>query len=260
MTTMSDIHCETHEALQKAATNMRRQYDKKKTSSRDYQVGDKVWLDSTNLHLPRPKKKLDDKRVGPFMIESKVGAAAYKLKLPPHWKIHPRFNEKLLTLYTPLAFPNQEVPPPPPPDLINDEEEFKIEEILDSRPRTIRGGRGKKSYEVIDYFVKWKGWTREHNSWVCDSEMGNAQEVIEEYENRNNSARRLDAPKSVTPQENKRVTMILDFKYEDQSCFYLAQRQDGKQKWVKDPDPDVWHDIIQDYWYSVCSDSENDEP
>ncbi len=183
MTTMSDIHQETREALQKAATNMKCQYDKKKTASCDYQVGDKVWLDSTSLHLPQPKKKLDDKRVGPFVIESKTGAATYKLKLPPHWKIHPRFNEKLLTPYVPLAFPNQEVLPAPPPDLINDEEEFEIEEILDSRPRTISGGRGKKSYEVIDYFVKRKGWTHEHNSWVHDSEMGNAQEAIEDYEN-----------------------------------------------------------------------------
>ncbi len=86
------------------------------------------------------------------------------------------------------------------------------------------------------------------------------QEAIEEYENHNNSARRLDATKTTTPQENKCVTMILDFKYKDQSCFYLAQRQDGKQKWVKDLDPDVWHNIIQDYWYSIRSDSENDEP
>ncbi len=124
----------------------------------------------------------------------------------------------------------------------------------------IHGGQGKKPYEVIDYFVKWKGWTCKHNSWVCDLEMGNAQEAIEDYENRTNSTRRLDATKTVTPQENKRVTMILNFKYEDQSCFYLAQCQDGKQKWVKDLDPDIWHDIIQDYWYSVCSDSDNDEP
>ncbi len=80
---MSNIHRETRDALQKAAGNMKRQYDKRKTTSRDYQVGDKVWLDSTNLHLPRPKKKLDDKRVGPFPVLEKVGAAAYKLKLPP---------------------------------------------------------------------------------------------------------------------------------------------------------------------------------
>ncbi len=124
--------------MEKAAENMKKQYDKKKQKARDYQVGDKVWLDATNLRLPCPKNKLDTNRVSPFSILDKAGAAAYKLKLPPHWKVHPRFNEKLLTPYIPPAFPNQEVPPPPPPNLINDEEEFEIEEILDSKPRMIR--------------------------------------------------------------------------------------------------------------------------
>ncbi len=239
---------------------MKTQYDKRKRPTHDYQVRDKVWLDTTNLHLPHPKKKLDDKRVGPFTILNKAGAAAYKLKLPPHWKIHLHFNEKLLTPYIPLAFPNQETPPPPPPDLINDDKYYEIEEVLDSRPRTIRGGQGKKSYKVIDYFIKWKGWTCEHNLWVQDSEMGNAQEAIEEYEGQTRDARRVDIAKIVTPNENKCITMVLDFKYEDKACFYLAQQQDRKQKWVKDLDPEQWHDLIQDYWYSTCSDSENDEP
>ena len=141
-----------------------------------------VWLDATNLHLPRPKKKLDDKRVGPFKILDKAGAAAYKLRLPPHWKIHSQFNKKLLMPYVPPAFLNQEQPPPLPPDLINNKEEFKIKEVLDSWPCTIHGWKGQKSWQVIDYFVKWKGWTREHNSWVRDEEMGNAQEAIKEYE------------------------------------------------------------------------------
>ncbi len=116
---------------------MKAQYDKGKRTARNYQIGDCVWLDSTNLSLPRPKKKLDDKRIGPFKVLEKAGASAYKLKLPPHWKIHPRFNEKLLTPYVPPAFPNQKLPPPPPPDLINDEEEFEIKEVLDSRPHTL---------------------------------------------------------------------------------------------------------------------------
>ncbi|KAK0184074.1 hypothetical protein F5146DRAFT_1145933 [Armillaria mellea] len=67
--------------------------------------------------------------------------------------------------YTPLAFPNQQTPAPPPPDLIDDEEQYEIEEVLDSRSCKIRGKKGKKSQEVTNYFVKWKGWTREHNSW-----------------------------------------------------------------------------------------------
>ncbi len=81
---MSQIHAETRNTLEKAADNMKKQYDKKKQKARDYQVGNKVWLDATNLRLPRLKKKLDDKCIGPFTILDKAGAAAYKLKLPPH--------------------------------------------------------------------------------------------------------------------------------------------------------------------------------
>ncbi len=234
---MSQIHKETCDALEKAADNMKKQYDKKKQKAHDYQVGDKVWLDATNLHLPHPKKKFDDKHVGPFMILDKhvgpftildkAGAAAYKLKLPPHWRIHPCFNEKLLTPYIPLVFPNQEVLPPPPPDLVDDEEEFEIEEILDSRPHTICRGQGKKAYKVVNYFIKWKGWTHEHNSWVRDSEMGHAQEAIEEYETRTSDIRRLDDTKNETPTKSI-VTMILDHKYSDNSeVKYLCQSDDG---------------------------------
>ncbi|SJL04345.1 uncharacterized protein ARMOST_07711 [Armillaria ostoyae] len=112
---MTKIHKETETALEEATGHMKAQYDKHKRPSKDYHIGDLVWLDTTNLHLPRPKKKLDDKRVGPFTILEKAGASTYKLKLPPHWKIHLHFNEKLLTPYVPPLFPNQEQPPPPPP-------------------------------------------------------------------------------------------------------------------------------------------------
>ncbi len=228
--TMTAIHKETEKALTEAAGRMKAQYDKRKCPTRDLQVGSRIWLDSTNLSLPRLKKKLDNKCVRPFEIIEKAGASAYKLKLPPHWKIHPRFNEKLLTPYIPPAFPNQELPPPPPPDLINDEEEFEIEEVLDSQPRTIRGRKGKKSQKAMDYFVKWKGWMWEHNSWVRDQEMGNAQEAIDEYEERTNSVRRLDATKIVT-RNHQNATMILDHEYQNNGTTrYLAQWDDGSQR------------------------------
>ncbi len=67
---MQKIHEEAKQALEKAAAQMKAQYDKKKRPAIKYQVGDKVWLDTTNLNLPRPKKKLDDKRTGPFLIVS----------------------------------------------------------------------------------------------------------------------------------------------------------------------------------------------
>ncbi len=49
MKEMSQIHAETHDVLKKATDNMKKQYNKKKQKARNYQVGDKVWLDATNL-------------------------------------------------------------------------------------------------------------------------------------------------------------------------------------------------------------------
>ncbi len=145
---------------------MKAQYDKKKHPAIKYQVGDKVWLDMTNFHLPCPKKKLADKRTGPFIITAKKGASAYTLKLLTNWHIHPTFNEALLTPYAPPAFPNQEQSPPPPPDLIDSAKHYKVEKVLDSRFRKVRGKAGKPWCQVTDYFVKWKGYGLKSNSWV----------------------------------------------------------------------------------------------
>ncbi len=76
---------------------MKVQYDKKKRPAVEYKIGDKVWLDTTNLNLPQPKKKLADKQMDPFAIIAKKGASVYTLKLPTNWHIHPMFNEALLT-------------------------------------------------------------------------------------------------------------------------------------------------------------------
>ncbi len=79
---MQKIHEEAKQALEKATAQMKAQYDKKKRPAIEYQVGDKVWLDTTNLNLPQPKKKLDNKRTGPFLIVSKKGASAYTPETP----------------------------------------------------------------------------------------------------------------------------------------------------------------------------------
>ncbi len=49
---MQKIHAEAKRSLEKAADQMKAQYDKKKHPVIKYQVGDKVWLDMTNLNLP----------------------------------------------------------------------------------------------------------------------------------------------------------------------------------------------------------------
>ena len=65
---------------------------------RDYQfkVGDKVMLRTKNYLSGekrfRPKKKLTAKWAGPFEIIQKISNTAFRLKLPPQWKIHDVFH------------------------------------------------------------------------------------------------------------------------------------------------------------------------
>ncbi|SJL11310.1 uncharacterized protein ARMOST_14713 [Armillaria ostoyae] len=227
---MAQIHKETETALEEAAGQMKAQYDKHKRPAREYRTGDKVWLDATNLHLPRPKKKLDDKRVGPFLVLEKTGASAYKLKLPPHWKIHPRFNEKLLTPFEPLPFQtkNNHLHRPPTSSTVK------------------KSGRSRK-FSTLNP-ARFVGHTREHNSWVTAAEMGNAQEAIVEYEEKMGSNERVSIVKIATP-SSRDITMVLNHVYESNGdVSYLAQRRDGTQTWVINPDETLWKEFLGEYW------------
>ena len=157
---------------EKAAAKQKEQYNKKKAPARNYMPGDRVWLDSRNITTTRPSKKLDDKHVGPFEVTGKTGAAAYKLKLPVTWKRkHPVFNEGLLKPYRPPAFPGQNKPLPPIPDIVDNELEYEVEKVLDSRMK-----RGK-----LEYLVHWKGYPNEERTWEPEANLGNAKAAVTEF-------------------------------------------------------------------------------
>ena len=60
----------------------------------------------------------------------------------------------------------------PPPDLVNGEEEFEVEQILDMKQM----GRGHKTY----YLVKWKGYHTSDNSWEPEKNL-NMDELIANF-------------------------------------------------------------------------------
>ena len=63
-----------------------------------WKVGEKVWLETTNLHMNGPKK-LQMRRTGPFEIEEAILRTAFHLRIPSQWKIHPVFHTSLLTSF-----------------------------------------------------------------------------------------------------------------------------------------------------------------
>ena len=62
------------------------------------EVGDKIYLLIQNFQITRPSKKLDHKKIGPFMIIAKPGPAIRKLQLLKNAKIYLVFNVALLHL------------------------------------------------------------------------------------------------------------------------------------------------------------------
>ena len=165
---------EAQSALKKAAADMKKFYDRTRGEAIGYKPGDLVLLEATNLNTDRPMKKLDDKRYGPFEIVEKVGVSAYKLALPKAWKpIFPVFNEVLLTPYRPPQYSSQQnVPERPPPDIIDDQPQYEVEYVKDSRLRC-----GK-----LQYLIKWKGYPAQSDwTWEPEENLKNSPEAIKKF-------------------------------------------------------------------------------
>ena len=157
---MEKIHEEAKSVLLQAQEIMKRHYDAHKKVAREYKKGDQVWLEGMNIKTDRPMKKLNHKQHGPFLIIEKVGESAYKLNLPATWKkVHPVFNEALLTPYILPEYPSQKKSEPPPPIIIDNEEEYKIEELMDS----------KFVWNKLKYLVKWWGYPNQAD-WTWEPE------------------------------------------------------------------------------------------
>ena len=94
-----------------------------------WKVGNKVWLEATNLCLNYPSRKLAPKRQGPFEISQVLSPLTYHLCLPPTRKIHDVFHASLLSSYKETEAHGLNFSKPPP-DLIGAKEEYEVEQII----------------------------------------------------------------------------------------------------------------------------------
>ncbi|MBW0481696.1 hypothetical protein O181_021411 [Austropuccinia psidii MF-1] len=93
--------------------------------------------------------------------------------LPSQWKsIHPVFHISLLEPVNTSTIPNQNQEPPPRV-IIEDEEEWEVSQILDSKLK-----RGK-----LWYLVEWKGFSQdpERSIWEPNEKLKNCPELVKDF-------------------------------------------------------------------------------
>jgi hypothetical protein len=161
-------------ALILAQERMKHFYNQRHRDIEPIAVGDKVWLSHQNISTDRPSVKLSHRKLGPYLVLEKIGSHAFKLSLPHTMRIHPVFHINLLQKCHPD--PHGRDPPQPPPIITEEgEEEYEVEEILDSKWK----GRGKN--KKIWYLIKWVGYDAGSNSWEPVDNVGNAEEAIQDF-------------------------------------------------------------------------------
>jgi hypothetical protein len=140
-------------------------YANKKRRDLSFEIGEWVFL-KLRPHrqqsvMKRIHQKLAARFYGPFQVLEKVGAVAYKLKLPPTSKIHPVFHVSLLK----KAVGNYQVQGELPKDLeLNEENDVYPVKVVGSRS-IMRGDA-----EVHQSLIQWNNRAIEDVTWE-DNEM-----------------------------------------------------------------------------------------
>ena len=173
-------------ALAEAQTNLERAQKRMATAvnrtrrSEEFAVGDEVVLSTKHIksYCPHLPAKIKARWVGPFTITRKVSPVAYRVDLPPGWRLHPVFHIDKLKRYIRSEEFLREIQPPPPV-VVEDHLEYEVEDLIRHR------GKGTRR----QYLVLWKGYPFTEATWEYERDLRNAPEILEDYLRRNDLLR-----------------------------------------------------------------------
>lgn len=175
---------EARAALAKSKDDMARYYNQRRTPAPTFEVGEKVFLDASDISTTRPTKKFAHRYLGPYPVVRPVGSHAYRLKLPQSMsRIHPVFHVIKLMPVPPDPIEGRRARPPPPPEIVGGEERYEVEEVINSRLYR----------QKLQFLVRWRGYGHEENSWLPERDVDAPELVAEFYRTHPNAPKRISA-------------------------------------------------------------------
>ncbi|KAL0414271.1 UNVERIFIED_CONTAM: hypothetical protein Sradi_1628800 [Sesamum radiatum] len=116
------------------------------------------------------------KYVGPLPVIKRIGTVAYKIELPPWWKIHNVIHVSQLKKYSADREDDARNQPSRPQLELTKTKEKVAEAILNHRvTRTAKR-------EHTEYLVKWKGCSSEENTWERVTNLKAFLPLVEAYQ------------------------------------------------------------------------------
>jgi hypothetical protein len=154
VTDLQELHSKLRVNFQESQECYQQSADKNQIPPPEFKVGDKAFVKAKFFQTTRPSKKLSKKYLGPFDIINQVGPLSWTLCLPTTMHaVHLVFHVSMLELSILNSIPNR-IQPPPSPVIIDEEPEYKISEILDSK-------LDKRQACKLLYLVRYEGTDKE---------------------------------------------------------------------------------------------------
>jgi hypothetical protein len=170
-------------AIAKAKDEYAMYYNHRHKPALVFKPEDRVWLDGSDIATNRPSSKLSHRCLGPFVIEVCVSRGAYHLDLPPHFRrLHPVFPAVKLSIAHPDPIPGRCPALPPPTTLIDGEDKYEVEAILDSRMH----------YNCLEYLVKWKGYDESNNQWEEHTQLHAKSKIVQFHRKHPSAVRHIN--------------------------------------------------------------------
>ncbi len=158
-----------HEALIKTRKQMMNQANKHRKKI-NYKIKSKMFLNERNIFITRSFKKLNDKMLNSFINLDFVDSS-YKLKLSKSMHVHDVFHSDLLWSIA-NDFLSDQKNEFSDSIVINDEDEWKIDDILNFR----------WYQRWLQYKVKWNDYDNNLNWYNADDdEFMNAQKIMNDF-------------------------------------------------------------------------------